>query len=108
RLLDAPTVAAESSGAEASDDGATKGKLRFSRHAASRLHSRGMEVPQEELTRLEDAVDKLAQRGGKESLVLLGERAYIVGVPKRTVITVMPRAEALGTVFTNIDSTYVA
>ena len=33
--------------------------------------------------------------------------ALIVGVPKRTVITAMSRSEAMGNIFTNIDSTLV-
>jgi hypothetical protein len=40
--------------------------------------------------------------------VLTGDNAFIVGVPKRTVITVMSREEALGQIFTDLDSTYVA
>jgi flagellar operon protein len=57
---------------------------------------------------LENALDQLDRRGAKESLVLMGDRAFVVGVPNRTVITVVDRSEAMGTVFTNIDSTFVA
>ncbi len=84
------------------------GEVRLSRHARARLESRGIEVPEEDLRQLGEAVDRLQERGARESLVLLGDNAWVVGVPSRTVITVMPRAEALGTVFTNIDSTFVA
>ncbi len=80
----------------------------FSRHAEARMASRGIEPGTEELSNLESAVDQLQERGAREALVLTGERAWIVGVPKRTVITVMDRSEALGQVFTNIDSTLVA
>jgi flagellar operon protein len=65
-------------------------------------------VNAQDQARLETAVDELSQRGAKESLVLMDDRAYVVGVPKRTVITVMSREEAMGQVFTNIDSTYVS
>jgi hypothetical protein len=40
-------------------------------------------------------------------LVLFGENAFILGVEKRTLITAMTRKEAMGTVFTNIDSAIV-
>ena len=80
----------------------------FSKHANNRLTGRGLEVNAQDKARLETAVDELSQRGAKESLVLMDDRAYVVGVPKRTVITVMSRDEAMGQVFTNIDSTYVA
>jgi len=83
-------------------------EISFSRHAEARLESRGITLSEAEKQQLSSAFDQLAERGAKESLVLLGDRAYVVGVPKRTVITAMPRSEALGTIFTNIDSTFVA
>ena len=83
-------------------------EISFSRHAEARLESRGISLTEDEKQQLSGAFDQLAERGAKESLVLLGDRAYVVGVPKRTVITAMPRSEALGTIFTNIDSTFVA
>jgi flagellar operon protein len=79
--------------------------LRFSRHAESRLSSRGITLDENQLTRLSEAVDKLDKRGAKESLVMLDDHAFIVGVPKRTVITAMTRTEAVGHLFTQIDST---
>ncbi|MEQ1572037.1 MAG: flagellar protein [Myxococcota bacterium] len=84
------------------------GGIKFSRHAAARLRSRNVVVGGPELAALGHAVDRLQERGARESLVLLGDNAFVVGVPTRTVITAMPRSEALGTVFTNIDSTYLA
>jgi flagellar operon protein len=82
-------------------------ELRFSRHAAARLQSRGIEISPETLEELSVAVEQLADRGARESLVLLEDHAFVVGVPARTVITALPRNEAMGTIFTNIDSTYV-
>jgi flagellar operon protein len=79
----------------------------FSKHAAARLASRGIELGQEELAELGRAVDQLGRRGAKESLVLLGDNAFIVGVPSRRVVTALSRQEAVGNVFTQIDSTFV-
>ena len=86
----------------------TPTQLTFSRHASARLDSRGIVIDEAELSRLEDAVQALAAKGSREALVLTGDNAFVVGVDTRTVITAMPRSEALGTVFTQIDSTYVA
>jgi len=86
---------------------APSGELEFSRHALARLESRGVEFDASERERLTQAVDALSERGARESLVLTDNAAYVVGVPKRTVITAMPRSAAMGTIFTNIDSTYV-
>lgn len=79
----------------------------FSRHAKARLESRGIELDAEQFERLGEGIDQLGQRGAKESLVLMDDMALIVGVPKRTVITAMSRNEAMGNIFTNIDSTLV-
>lgn len=81
--------------------------VRFSRHATARLKSRDISLTRPDLHQLEQAVDRLSEKGAQESLVLQGENAFIVGVPRRTVITALPRHEALGSIFTNIDSTLV-
>jgi flagellar operon protein len=79
----------------------------FSRHAQARLESRGLDLDADQMERLGEGIDQLDQRGAKESLVLMDDMALIVGVPKRTVITAMSRSEAMGNIFTNIDSTLV-
>jgi flagellar operon protein len=79
----------------------------FSRHALGRVESRGIALTEEDLEEIAGAIDTLSSKEAKESLVLQGENAFIVGVPKRTIITAMSRKEALGTVFTNIDSAIV-
>ncbi len=81
--------------------------IQFSRHATARLESRGISLQSEDLEDLAAAVDQLARKGARESLVMMGDNAYIVGVPDRKVITAMSRAEAVGNIFTNIDSTLV-
>jgi flagellar operon protein len=86
---------------------APAGQIEFSRHALARLKSRGIEFSPQEMAEISDAVDRLAEKGVRESLVLFGDNALIVGVPKRTVITAMTRNEAVGSIFTNIDSTLV-
>ena len=81
--------------------------VQFSRHALGRVESRGITLSEDDLEELAQAIDALAGKEAQESLVLQGENAFIVGVPKRTVITAMTRKEALGSVFTNIDSAMV-
>jgi flagellar operon protein len=85
----------------------TDGTIQFSRHAQARMESRGIHLDADDLADLGTAVDKLAQRGAKESLVLLGDHAFIVGVPDRKIVTALTRQEAAGTIFTQIDSTAV-
>jgi flagellar operon protein len=91
----------------ASQPAAAPSDVNFSRHAQARMESRNIHLDEQDRADLASAVDRLAQRGAKESLVLMGEHAFIVGVPDRKVITVMTRSEAAGNIFTQIDSTAV-
>lgn len=79
----------------------------FSRHAISRLQSRNIQISPTELAELSHAIDRLSARGARESLLIHGDNAFVVGVQKRTVITALTRQEAVGSIFTNIDSTLV-
>jgi flagellar operon protein len=81
--------------------------VQFSKHAAARMDSRGIALDEQDLQDLSGAIDNLSRRGAKESLVLMGDHAFIVGVPDRRIVTVMTRAEAAGNIFTQIDSTAV-
>jgi flagellar operon protein len=78
--------------------------LKFSQHAQERLRSRGIKLSENDVKKLEDAVDDVGKKGGKESLVMLGNAAFVVNVKNRTVITAVDKAGMQGNVFTNIDS----
>jgi flagellar operon protein len=52
-------------------------------------------------------VNSVAQKGGKDSLVMMGDAALVVSVKNRTVVTAMDRSQMKGNVFTNIDSAVV-
>lgn len=81
--------------------------LKFSRHAEERLRSRGIELSENDVKKLEDAVNDVGRKGGRESLVMMGNAAFVVNVRNRTVITAMDREGMRGNVFTNIDSAVV-
>ena len=82
---------------------ATK-KVSFSNHALQRLESRQLDLSQEDLQKLDDAVDKMAQKGARESLIYMNDMAFVVSVANRTVITAMDGKSARENIFTNIDS----
>jgi len=88
-------------------DNAVSGELKFSQHAEARLKSRGIALGTAEMEKLKGAVDTLASKGGKESLVMVGDAALVVSVKNRTVITAMDKSQLQGNVFTNIDSAMV-
>jgi len=79
----------------------------FSQHAQDRLRSRGISLSTDDMQKLEGAVDSVAQKGGKDSLVLVGDAALVVSVKNRTVVTAMDRNAMQGNVFTNIDSAVI-
>jgi flagellar operon protein len=78
--------------------------LRWSAHAAQRLSQRQIAVTPEVQARLEEAVDRLAAKGARESLVMVDRMAFVVSVTNRTVITAVDQAGMRDQVFTNIDS----
>ncbi|MBP7690326.1 MAG: hypothetical protein KA764_00330 [Anaerolineales bacterium] len=83
-------------------------QVRFSNHAQKRLETRGISLNDDGLSRLAQAVDRAAQRGGKESLVLMDDLAFIVNVKNRLVVTAMDQQARGEGVFTQIDSVVLA
>ncbi|MGE0631523.1 MAG: TIGR02530 family flagellar biosynthesis protein [Pseudobdellovibrionaceae bacterium] len=83
------------------------GGLKFSNHAIERMQSRGVSFNPQDLTRLNEAVQKAAAKGSKDSLILMNDSALIVSVKNNTVVTVMDKNALKENVFTNIDSTIV-
>jgi flagellar operon protein len=81
--------------------------VKFSQHAQDRLKARNISFSSDQLQQLEGAVNSVAQKGGKDSLVMMGDAALVVSVKNRTVITAMDRSQMKGNVFTNIDSAVV-
>ena len=85
-----------------------KPKVQFSRHARSRLASRGVALDGTDVRRLEQAVEKAAAKGSRDSLILMDDLALIVSVKNRTVVTAVDGASQKEGVFTNIDSVVLA
>ncbi|MDD3051338.1 MAG: flagellar protein [Candidatus Cloacimonetes bacterium] len=81
--------------------------LHFSAHASQRLQQRNILLSESDHLKLTQAVDKIAEKGGRESLIVMNEVSYLVNVPNRTVITAMDLESAKDNVFTNIDSTMI-
>lgn len=81
--------------------------LTFSHHAEQRLKQRGIKLQPEQLMKLENALDRAAAKGSKDSLLLYQDMAFIVNVKNRTVITAIDGAAMKDNVFTQIDSTVI-
>ncbi len=83
-------------------------EVKFSAHAATRMKSRNIELTPEMMGKLTKAVDGAAEKGARDSLVLLKNYAFIVNIPNRTVVTAMDGTSMKENIFTNIDSAVVA
>lgn len=82
--------------------------LRFSNHAQKRLETRNINLTEDGINRLSSAVDKAEKRGGKESLVMVDDMAFIVNVRDRLVVTALDSNSRGEGVFTQIDSVVFA
>jgi len=81
--------------------------VKFSQHAQDRLRARGINMNDAQISQLNTAVDDVARKGGKDSLIMMGDSAFVVSVKNRTVVTALDRSQMQGNVFTNIDSAVV-
>jgi flagellar operon protein len=82
--------------------------VRFSSHAQKRMEARDIQLGDDGLARLTQAVDQVAQKGGKESLVLMDDLAFIVNIKDRLVVTALDGESRKGNIFTQIDSVVIA
>lgn len=83
------------------------GEVKFSKHAASRLVDRNIELTKEQVERLNQGTAKAGAKGINESLVIVDSLAFIVNIPNHTVITAMDQTETNENVFTNIDGAVI-
>ena len=82
--------------------------VKFSTHAQQRLQQRDITLGDDEVAKINDAVDRAQQKGSKESLILLDDMAFVVSVKNRVVITAVDQPSMKQNVFTNIDSVVIA
>ncbi|OCL27090.1 flagellar protein [Orenia metallireducens] len=83
------------------------GSLKLSKHAAKRLQSRNIGFTNQDINKLETAIDKAKSKGAKESLILIDDNAFIVSIKNNTVITAMDKDSMEDNLFTNIDSAII-
>jgi len=83
--------------------------VQFSQHALQRLRERNIKLKVEELSQINNAVEKAARKGAKESLVFMNHNnlALVVSVKNKIVITAMDHTSIKDNIFTNIDSAVI-
>ena len=81
--------------------------VKFSKHAMERIQSRGVDMSQQTLDSLNQAVTKARAKGCKDIAVIGEANAFIVSVQNNTVITTMNALEMRENIFTNIDGAVI-
>lgn len=79
--------------------------VKLSQHAAKRVADRGLEFDSNEFLKIKNGIEKLKNKGGKDSLIVTDKGAYIVDVNNATIVTAMDKDKMSENVFTKIDST---
>ena len=79
--------------------------VHFSKHAHMRLSARQIQLTGEQLSRVEDGVNKAGAKGIRDSLVLVDDVALVVNVKSKTVITALSHEQE--SVFNNIDGAVI-
>ncbi len=82
-------------------------ELAFSLHAQRRIQERSLSIDAETLESLGESVKILERKGAKNSLVVVGNTAFVVNVPQKMVVTCFDRKASKENVFTNIDSAII-
>lgn len=78
--------------------------FKISSHASERLKAREINLSKEDMTKINDGINKADEKGARESVLLYKDLVFIASIKNRTLITAMDKKEAESNVFTNIDS----
>jgi flagellar operon protein len=82
-------------------------EVKFSKHAMERLRTRNIELTKEDLGKINEAVNKAAEKGVKETLIIMGSSAFIANVKNKMIITAATEENLKNNVFTNIDGAVI-
>lgn len=92
---------------EALDIAADQLKVTLSKHAQVRMESRNIKLDSNQMERLNLAVQRAKEKGIMDTLVLMDDKAFVINVRNKTVITAADRDTLKEKVFTNIDGAVI-
>jgi len=82
-------------------------QVKFSKHAIDRLHSRNIELSEDEISRINGGVDKAKSKGVREALIMMDNKVFVASVQNKTIITAAMDEQLKDNVFTNIDGAVI-
>lgn len=81
--------------------------IKFSKHALNRMDNREISLSNEDIGRLKHGFDKAEEKGVKDALILMGDKAFIASIKNKTIITTVNKEQLKDNVFTNIDGAVI-
>ncbi len=88
-------------------DNINKKEIVVSKHATKRLSERNVSLTKNDINRLDEAIKKASSKGIKDALVLMDEKAFILNIKNKTIITATVEDKLKENVFTNIDGAVI-
>ncbi len=82
-------------------------QLKFSKHAASRLEKRNINLSDADIKKLEGAVNKAQKKGIKDALIMMDKKIFIASIKNKTIVTASTEADMEEKIFTNIDGAVI-
>jgi len=82
-------------------------EVKFSKHAIDRLNSRNIQLSDQDMSRINTAIDKASQKGVREALIMMDNKVFIASVQNKTIITAAVDDQLKDSVFTNIDGAVI-
>lgn len=81
--------------------------IKFSKHARNRMDMRNISLNKDEKDRLKAGFSRAREKGVKDALILVGDKAFIASINNRTIITTVNKEQLENSVFTNIDGAVI-
>lgn len=82
-------------------------ELKMSAHAENRLKERNINLTQADIKNINEAAEKIRNKGGREALILYKDIAFVASIRNNTIITAVDSSNLKENVFTNIDSAVI-
>lgn len=81
--------------------------IKFSKHALNRLEERDIQLSNDDIAKITNAVQQAEGKGIRDALILMGDKAFIANVKSRTIVTATAEQNLKDNVFTNIDGAVI-
>lgn len=82
-------------------------EVKLSKHAKARLDQRNISLTEADMKKIGNAIDKADQKGIKDALILMDNKAFVANIKNKTIITASTSEQLKENVFTNIDGAVI-